>query len=100
VYRIDLRRTTSLWSGETEKALDDLFREAHDRNRILFFDNADALFGKRVESRSAKDRAANQQAAYLLQRIENFAGVVIFATNLRDHIDEAFARGSSRRSCS
>jgi SpoVK/Ycf46/Vps4 family AAA+-type ATPase len=80
----------SKWIGETEKNLDRVFRLAE--NAILFFDEADALFGKRTESRSANDHYANQQIAYLLQRIEDFPGVVILATNVRTHLDEAFAR--------
>ncbi|KUR72069.1 ATP-binding protein [Novosphingobium sp. FSW06-99] len=92
VYRVDLSRVVSKWIGETEKNLAALFDEATDRNWILFFDEADALFGKRTESRSANDRAANQQIAYLLQRLETHPGVAILATNQSAHLDEAFAR--------
>lgn len=92
VYRVDLSRVVSKWIGETEKNLAALFDEAQDRNWILFFDEADALFGKRTESRSANDRAANQQIAYLLQRLETHPGVAILATNQNAHLDEAFAR--------
>lgn len=92
VYRVDLSRVVSKWIGETEKNLGNLFDQAQHRNWILFFDEADALFGKRTESHSANDRAANQQIAYLLQRLEDFPGVVILATNARSHMDEAFAR--------
>jgi SpoVK/Ycf46/Vps4 family AAA+-type ATPase len=92
VYRIDLSRVVSKWIGETEKNLAGLFDQAEDRDWILFFDEADALFGKRSESASANDRAANQQIAYLLQRLEGFSGLAILATNQHAYLDEAFAR--------
>lgn len=92
VYRIDLSKVVSKYIGETEKNLASLFDHAEHRDWILFFDEADSLFGKRTESRNANDRAANQQVSYLLQRIEDFPGIVILATNLRSHLDEAFAR--------
>lgn len=92
VYRVDLPRVVSKWIGETEKNLASLFDQAEDRNWILFFDEADALFGKRSESHSANDRAANQQIAYLLQRLEDYSGLAILATNQHDYLDEAFAR--------
>jgi len=92
VYRIDLEEVVSKWIGETEKNLAILFSRAQEEGWILYFDEADALFGKRTEAREANDRAANQQVAYLLQRIEDFPGIVILATNLRAHLDEAFAR--------
>ncbi len=92
VYRVDLSRVTSKWIGETEKNLASLFDHAAEGDMILFFDEADALFGKRGDTRSANDRHSNQQIAYLLQRIEDCPGVVILASNLRGNIDEAFAR--------
>lgn len=92
VYRVDLSRVVSKWIGETEKNLATLFDQAADRNWILFFDEADALFGKRTEQRTANDRAANQQAAYLLQRLETHAGLAILATNQAAHLDAAFSR--------
>ncbi|MDX1997100.1 MAG: ATP-binding protein [Thermoanaerobaculia bacterium] len=92
VYRIDLSKVVSKYIGETEKNLASLFDHAEHRDWILFFDEADSLFGKRTESRNSNDRAANQQVSYLLQRIEDFPGIVILATNLRSHLDEAFAR--------
>lgn len=92
VYRIDLSRVVSKWIGETEKNLAGLFDQAQERNWILFFDEADALFGKRTDASTANDRAANQQIAYLLQRVEEFPGIVILSTNARAHMDEAFAR--------
>jgi hypothetical protein len=92
VYRVDISRVVSKWIGETEKNLATLFDQAADRNWILFFDEADALFGKRTESRSSNDRAANQQIAYLLQRLEDYPGLAILATNQHNYVDEAFAR--------
>lgn len=92
VFRIDLSKVVSKWIGETEKNLAALFDRAEQGGVILFFDEADSLFGQRTETRSANDRAANQQIAYLLQRIEDFPGLVILASNLRSNIDEAFSR--------
>ena len=92
VYKIDLSMMVSKYIGETEKNLGRVFDVAQSRKWILFFDEADALFGKRSESNSSNDRHANQEVAYLLQRIEDFPGVVILATNLKDNIDDAFAR--------
>lgn len=92
VYRIDLSKVVSKYIGETEKNLAGLFDQAEHRKWILFFDEADSLFGRRTETRNANDRAANQQISYLLQRIEDFPGVIILASNLRSQIDEAFAR--------
>jgi hypothetical protein len=92
VYRVDLSRVVSKWIGETEKNLAGLFDQAQNRDWILFFDEAEALFGRRTEANSANDRSANQQIAYLLQRLEDFPGLVILSTNLRSHMDEAFAR--------
>ena len=92
VYRVDLSMVVSKWIGETEKNLARLFDQAQQRQWILFFDEADALFGKRTETSSANDRAANQQIAYLLQRIEDFPGITILATNLRGNLDDAFVR--------
>ncbi|MEJ2407893.1 MAG: ATP-binding protein [Novosphingobium sp.] len=92
VYRVDLSRVVSKWIGETEKNLASLFDQAEDRDWILFFDEADGLFGKRTDANSANDRAANQQISYLLQRLESFSGLAILATNHHDHLDAAFAR--------
>jgi hypothetical protein len=92
VYRVDLSLIVSKWVGETEKNLASLFDQAENNNWILFFDEADALFGKRTQTTSSQDRYANQEVAYLLQRVEDFPGVVILATNLKSNIDEAFAR--------
>jgi hypothetical protein len=92
VYRIDLSMIVSKYIGETEKNLANVFDQAQNKNWILFFDEADALFGKRVEGSSSNDRHANQEISYLLQRVEDFPGVVILATNLKANIDEAFSR--------
>ncbi|MCX6318956.1 MAG: ATP-binding protein [Bacteroidetes bacterium] len=92
VYKIDLSMIVSKYIGETEKNLAGIFNIARHKNWILFFDEADALFGKRTAANSSNDRFANQQTAYLLQRIEDFPGVVILATNLKANIDEAFSR--------
>lgn len=92
VYRIDLSTVVSKYIGETEKNLEKIFTMAENKNWILFFDEADALFGKRTNVGSSHDRYANQETAYLLQRIEDFNGLVVLATNLRSNIDEAFAR--------
>ncbi|PPK73943.1 ATPase family protein associated with various cellular activities (AAA) [Methylobacter tundripaludum] len=92
VFRIDLSRVVSKYIGETEKNLSRLFDKAENKNWILFFDEADALFGKRTDIRNAHDKYANQEVAYLLQRIESYNGVVILASNQRANIDDAFVR--------
>jgi len=92
VYRIDLSMVVSKYIGETEKNLAGVFDMAENKNWILFFDEADALFGKRTQTNSSNDRHANQEVSYLLQRIEDFPGVVILATNFKANIDDAFSR--------
>lgn len=92
VFRIDLSRVVSKYIGETEKNLSRLFDKAEHKNWILFFDEADALFGKRTDIRDAHDKYANQEVAYLLQRIESYNGLVILASNQRANIDDAFVR--------
>lgn len=92
LYKIDLARVVSKYIGETEKNLARIFADAENSNAILFFDEADALFGKRTEVHDAHDRYANLEVSYLLQRVEEYAGVVILATNLRQNMDEAFVR--------
>jgi hypothetical protein len=92
VYRVDLSRVVSKYIGETEKNLSTLFDKAENKEWILFFDEADALFGKRTDIRDAHDKYANQEVAYLLQRIEVYNGLVILATNQRGNIDDAFVR--------
>ena len=92
LWRIDLSSVVSKYIGETEKHLDRIFTLARDGNAILFFDEADALFGKRSEVSDSHDRYANLEVAYLLQRMEAYPGAVILATNFRRNLDEAFVR--------
>jgi len=92
LYKIDLSTIISKYIGETEKNLEQIFTEAESSNAILFFDEADALFGKRSEVRDSHDRYANVEISYLLQRMEAYDGVTILATNLRANLDEAFTR--------
>lgn len=92
LYKVDLSSMVSKYIGETEKNLERLFSEAEHSSAILFFDEADAIFGKRSEVKDAHDRYANIEVGYLLQRIEEFEGVVILATNLRKNMDDAFVR--------
>jgi len=92
LYKIDLSGVVSKYIGETEKNLGRIFAEAERSNAILFFDEADALFGKRTEVKDAHDRYANIETSYLLQKMEEYEGMVILATNLRSNMDEAFTR--------
>lgn len=92
LYVIDLSTVVDKYIGETEKNLERIFEQAEDVNGVLFFDEADALFGKRSEVSDARDRYANVEIAYLLQRMERFDGITILATNLRANLDEAFTR--------
>jgi hypothetical protein len=92
LYKIDLSTIVSKYIGETEKNLEHIFLEAETSNTILFFDEADAIFGKRSEVKDAHDRYANIEISYLLQRMEAYDGVTILATNLRSNLDEAFTR--------
>ena len=92
VYVIDLSTVVDKYIGETEKNLDRIFTEADRVNGVLLFDEADALFGKRSEVKDARDRYANVEVAYLLQRMERFDGLAILTTNLRANVDEAFVR--------
>jgi SpoVK/Ycf46/Vps4 family AAA+-type ATPase len=92
LYAIDLAGVVSKYIGETEKNLSRIFAAAETANAILFFDEADALFGKRTEVRDSHDRYANVEISYLLQRLEEHDGIVILATNLRKNMDEAFVR--------
>jgi SpoVK/Ycf46/Vps4 family AAA+-type ATPase len=92
LYKIDLSGVVSKYVGETEKNLARIFAEAETANAILFFDEADALFGKRTLVSDAHDRYANVETSYLLQRMEEYDGVVILATNMRENMDEAFTR--------
>ena len=92
VFRIDLSLVISKYIGETEKNLSKLFDRAENKDWILFFDEADALFGKRTGVRDAHDKYANQEVSYLLQRIESHSGLVILASNMKNNIDSAFTR--------
>ena len=92
VYRVDLSMVISKYIGETEQNLEKVFKKAENKNWILFFDEADALFGKRTGITDAHDKYANQEIAYLLQRLEDYPGLVILASNMRNNVDEAFTR--------
>jgi ATPase family associated with various cellular activities (AAA) len=92
LYKIDLSQMVSKYIGETEKNLNRIFTAATNSNAILFFDEADALFGKRSEVQDARDRYANIEVGYLLQKMEEYEGIAILTTNLRSNIDEAFER--------
>jgi len=92
VYKIDLSMVISKYIGETEKNLEKVFRQAEHKNWVLFFDEADALFGKRTNVNDAHDRFANQEVSYLLQRMEDYSGVVILASNFKSNLDDAFTR--------
>ena len=92
LYKIDLSQIVSKYIGETEKNLSHVFDEARNSNAILFFDEADAIFGKRSEVHDAHDRYANIEIGYLLQKMEEHDGITILATNLRSNMDKAFVR--------
>lgn len=92
LYKIDISTIISKYIGETEKNLDKIFTEAQDSNSILFFDEADALFGKRSDVKDSHDRYANIEVSYLLQKMEEYQGIVILASNFRTNMDDAFVR--------
>ena len=92
VYRIDLSMVISKYIGDTEKNLEKVFKKAENKNWILFFDEADALFGKRTTISDSHDKFANQEISYLLQRLEDYRGLVILASNMSNNVDEAFTR--------
>ncbi len=92
VFRVDVSTLVSKFIGETEKNLAVLFDKAENKEWILFFDEADSIFGKRTGVRDAHDKYANQEVSYLLQRIEAFGGLIILATNFKNNIHHAFAR--------
>ncbi len=92
LFQVDLSAVVDKYIGETEKNLERIFHEAESRSVVLFFDEADALFGSRSEVRDARDRYANQEVSYLLQRMEHFDGITVLATNLRGNLDAAFSR--------
>ncbi|UKB82378.1 ATP-binding protein [Chryseobacterium sp. MEBOG06] len=92
VFRVDVSMLVSKYIGETEKQLAKLFDKAENKNWILFFDEADAIFGKRTSVRDAHDKYANQEVSYLLQKIETFSGLIILASNFKNNMDKAFTR--------
>ncbi|MBV4360534.1 ATP-binding protein [Pinibacter aurantiacus] len=92
VYRVDLSQIVSKYIGETEKNLGKIFDRAEHKDWILFFDEADALFGKRTNVQSSHDKYANQEVAFLLQRVEDFSGLLILASNYKANMDDAFLR--------
>jgi SpoVK/Ycf46/Vps4 family AAA+-type ATPase len=92
LFKIDLSGIVSKYVGETEKNLERIFAQARHANAILLFDEADALFGKRSETKDAHDRYANIEISYLLQKVEEYDGVVILTSNLQQNLDEAFLR--------
>jgi SpoVK/Ycf46/Vps4 family AAA+-type ATPase len=92
LFRIDLSQVVGKYAGETEKNLSRVFARAEELDVVLLLDEADALLGRRTDIKDAHDRYANQEVGYLLQRIEDFEGLVILATNFRGNIDPAFAR--------
>jgi hypothetical protein len=92
LYRVDLASVVSKYIGETERNLDAVFTAAEHTDAVLLFDEADALFGKRSEVQDARDRYANLEVAYLLQRMEDYDGLAVLATNLQHHLDQAFTR--------
>jgi predicted nucleic acid-binding protein len=95
LFQVDLSAVVDKYIGETEKNLEKVFRAAEALDVVLFFDEADALFGSRSEVKDARDRYANQEVSYLLQRMEHFDGITILATNLRGNLDRAFSRRMS-----
>lgn len=92
IYRISLANVVSKYIGETEKNLDEIFEKAKKSKVVLFFDEADVLFSKRTEVKDSNDKYSNMEAAFLLQKIEEYSGIVILATNLVQNFDEAFKR--------
>lgn len=92
VYRVDLSMVVSKYIGDTEKNLEKVFKKAENKKWILFFDEADAIFGKRTSISDSHDKFANQEISYLLQRLEDYPGLVILASNMRNNVDEAFTR--------
>lgn len=92
LYRIDLSAVVSKYLGETEKNLRRLFDAAQESDAILFFDEADALFGKRSEVRDSHDRYANIEISYLLQRMESYPGLSVLSTSRKSNLDSAFLR--------
>jgi SpoVK/Ycf46/Vps4 family AAA+-type ATPase len=96
IYRVDLSKLVSKYIGETEKNINKIFEAVKDKNQILFFDEADALFGKRTGVKDAHDKYANQEVSYLLQRIEEYTGIVLLACNTRNCISTGERRRMTR----
>ena len=92
LFKVDLSSVISRWVGETEKNLKEIFDAAEGGSTVVLFDEGDALFGSRGETKSAQDKFANQEVSFLLQRLETFEGCAIITTNLQENIDEAFLR--------
>lgn len=92
LYKIDLSTVVSKYIGETEKNLNRIFAAAEEDSSILFFDVADALFGKRTEVNDAHDRYANVEVSYLLQKLEGYEGIAVLTSNLKNNLDPAFIR--------
>ncbi len=92
LYRIDLSQIVSTFIGETEKNLERVLKRSETKSWIPFFDEADALFGKRTNVQSAHDKYANQEVSYLLQRVEDYPGLLILASNFKNNLDDAFIR--------
>ena len=92
IFKIDLSLLVSKYIGETEKNINRIFHEAQTSNAMIFFDEADAIFGKRTEIKDAHDRYANVEVSYLLQKLEEHDEIVILASNLKHNIDDAFIR--------
>jgi SpoVK/Ycf46/Vps4 family AAA+-type ATPase len=92
LYRVDLAQVVSKYIGETEKNLVALFEQTEEMSAVLLFDEADALFGKRSDARDSHDRYANPETQFLLQRIEDYPGIVVLTSNSRDNLDKAFVQ--------
>lgn len=92
VYKVDMSKVVSKYIGETEKNLATVFAAAEEKDAILFFDEADALFGKRTDVKDAHDRFANIEVSYLLQKLEAHQGLILLAANKKSNIDDAFIR--------
>lgn len=92
LYKVDVSQVVDKYIGETEKRLEEIFQKAEKSNMVLFFDEADAIIGKRVETKDAKDKYVNTEVSYLLQRMEEYDGIVILSTNYSQNIDSAFMR--------
>jgi SpoVK/Ycf46/Vps4 family AAA+-type ATPase len=92
LFKVELSGVVSKYIGETEKNLELVFEHARAANAVLFFDEADALFGKRTEVSDARDRYANLETSYLLQKMDEYEGIVVMASNFRDNLDDAFTR--------